>query len=112
MKTLEGLERIIIFWRTLAIGFFIFFIVAGIVVIAFQNQIVELKQIIQQEKVPENCDVVIRSYLLKDGTHTTYYFPCNNSYTIDKPFRCGDTFFGDYDSYKTEKEITNCEVLE
>ena len=59
-----------------------------------------------QEKVPEP---IYTLYILPDGSvHKTTYYESNNSYTVDKPFKCGDNlYFGDYYSYKI-----NCEVLE
>ncbi len=89
-KTYKELEKERLFWRILAIGFFIFFMVVGIIVIAFQNQIVELKQQIQQEKVPE---------IDKMQRVCCYYF--------DKIQVCWNT-----ELYFNKEVPKNCEVLE
>lgn len=116
-KTRELEKQDKIFWRTLAIGFFFLFILAFFIAIAFQNQIIELKQQVQYyyEQVPE----VINGNLYigyEDGVRVGYH----RDY-IDESiwYRCardcevipiiGKT---EYIRSICDSSLENCEVIE
>ena len=78
-----------------------FLICAGIVDYIWSYQNNKLKEEIEECK---NNEVIHHTYLLPDGSiHKTSYYKSNNSYTIDNPFKCGDTYYGEFKSY-----LNNC----
>ena len=83
----------------------VIFIIAFLICVGFldyrsyQNN--KLKEEIEGCK---NNEVIHHTYLLPDGSiHKTSYYKSNNSYTIDNPFKCGDTYYGEFKSY-----LNNC----
>jgi len=107
-RTIKKLER----RNNLYLGIVIILLCVIFLLCISVESIIQKKTIGLRKKL-QTCQTqteqpLIKIYRTLDGvSHTTTYWQGNNSFTIDIPFRCGNIFYGDYDSY-----LENCKFLD